>query len=132
VFYLRRWDNHLGIRGDHVKPIEYLLQKSKFFNRAFVISFIIILIGFIVLSFPEIEQFFGQNQWLFYVLFFGPLGMVIIIYIIEVIKVLCIQYHSLRSSGESVFVALWHVLKTLVMIISVLLSYLMRHFEWGK
>jgi hypothetical protein len=51
---------------------EFLEGHLKQFPKTLTASVLLIFLGFILLSFPSVDLFFGEHQTLFYLVFFGP------------------------------------------------------------
>ena len=104
---------------ERILMINFKIFKSRFYILSFFTSISTILIGFLLLSFSDVELFFSQKIWLFYLIFFSPLcifllfsiGMLIYIY-------LFFEYQRLKFSGLSMF---WIGLYLLIVFIFLIL-----------
>lgn len=79
------------------------------------------LLGFILLSFPEIEHFFGERQFLFYLIFFLPICLIILAFLLGVatliIGYLYEEYRKLRYQGTPLYM----IILRIILIFSIIL-----------
>lgn len=100
--------------------------KSRLFIESFFISIGIVIIGFILLSFPNIELFFSQKEWLFYTIFFLPFGITLFLSISMIgYDCLFFEYHRLKALGKPL---IWIYLYLLIVFIFLIMMIILAPY----
>jgi len=82
-----------------MKILNFFDERPSFFSWAFGLSLAIIPLGFGLFGIPGVEDFFNKYMWLFYLLFFGPLCLVIITFCMVSILAVKRVYAVMTSKG---------------------------------
>jgi hypothetical protein len=112
---------------------EEFKRPFKWFSIIGYISLFIVLLGFVLLSFPKLDAFFGDYPWLYYSVFLGPICIFILVYCIFFIIITIIslfrEYKRLRNEGKPVPNALLQVAKIAGLLLLALAALLLE-FYW--